>query len=97
MANLGVKMWGAIAAIVTTIGGGGLTSTYVIGQGSDVKKEQQDVRKELQTDRKASWQTQQDVEVIKQQIEHLRETTREIKGDVKDQNKKLDELLRRVK
>ena len=97
MANLGVKMWGAIAAIVTTIGGGGLTSTYVIGQVSDVKKEQQDVRKELQTDRKASWQTQQDVEVIKQQIEHLRETTREIKGDVKDQNKKLDELLRRVK
>jgi len=84
------KVWASIAAIVTALVGGGATSTYVIGQVAEVRQEQDAVRKSLETDRKAGWQTQQDVEVIKERLKQVEENAKEIKGDVK-------ELLRRVR
>ena len=84
------KVWASIAAIVTALVGGGATSTYVIGQVAEVRQEQDAVRKSLETDRKAGWQTQQDVEVIKERLKQVEENAKEIKGDGK-------ELLRRVR
>ena len=84
------KVWASIAAIITALVGGGVTSSYVIGQVADVRKEQADVKRELDLDRKAGWQTQQDVEVVKERLKRVEEDAKEIKSDVK-------ELLRRIR
>ena len=82
------KTWGTVGAIVTAIVGAGGTSSYVISQVADVKNEQAEVKKELERDRRAGWQTQQDVEVIKERLKRIDADSQEIKSDVK-------ELLRR--
>ena len=88
------KTWGAGAAIVAALLGGGGTSTYVIGQVNELKKDaaadRAETKRTMDADRAAGWKTQQDVEVIKERLKNLDDQGKEIKSDVK-------ELLRRIK
>ena len=89
-----------ILVSVLIMGGAGWM-TYVQAQISDVKKEQQ-VAAGLaalaaQVAVQVRGQADADILVIREKIKRLEEDTREIKGDVKEQTKKLDELLRRAR
>ena len=79
---------GILASLIIMGGAGWMT--YVQAQIADVKKEQQ-------ADTLTRGKAAGDIEVIREKVKRLEEDTREIKGDVKEQTKKLDELLRRAR
>ena len=81
-----------LIGILTTIvlAGGGGWMTFVQAQLSDVKREQQ-TEKDIRARQAA------DVEVIKEKVKRLEQDTQEIKSEQRETNRKLDELLRRVR
>ena len=80
--------WLGVLAATIIIGGGGARMTTMYAEVGRVKEEQ-----------KADRQTVNDVKgkvgVIEEQTKRTEKDVQEIKRDLKDQNKKLDELLRR--
>lgn len=77
-----------LTSLVTFAGAGWMS--YVQGEIGAVKQQQ------LQATEQNA-QRAQDQAVIKEKVGNLERTTQEIRSDVKEQNKKLDELLRRSK
>lgn len=84
------RAWVLSLAFGIIITGGSGWMTYVQGQIAQVREEQK-------TDRKSAWESAQETKVIGEKVRRLEEDTREIKQDIKDQGRKLDELLRRTK
>ena len=82
--------WLAALLITVVLGGGSAWMTTMYAEVGRVKEKQEQDRATVNAvDKK--------VGVIEEQTKRTEKDVQEIKGDLKDQNKKLDELLRRVK
>lgn len=81
-----------LLGLLTTLvlGAGTGWMTYVHGQLNAVSADQK-----IQRDRDA--ETKRETAVIKEKVERLEGDVRGIRGEQKEQSKKLDELLRRVR
>ena len=84
------KTWllGILTTMVLMSGAGWLTAVH--SQVSQIKTDQT-------KDREAGQQLRQDIEVAKERLRRVEEDTKDIKNEQKDQTRKLDEILRRVK
>lgn len=100
--------WKWVAGILSLVllGAGGGWMGLMNGQLQEVKKEQaadrhglsaqiQEVKKEQAQDRAGIGQVDRKVGIIEEQTKRTQEDVREIKDAQREQNKKLDELLRR--
>jgi hypothetical protein len=84
------KNW--LIGIMTTVlmAGGAGWMTNVHSQVSQIKGEQS-------KDRDSAQEIKRDLEVSKERLRRVEEDTKEIREEQKEQSRKLDELLRRVR
>jgi len=84
------KTWvlGVLTTIVLMGGAGWLTA---------VQSQVGDIRTDQAKDRATTREMQQDTAVVKEKLRRVEEDTKDIKQEQKEQGRKLDELLRRIK
>lgn len=84
------KQWliGTMTAII--LAGGAGWATYM-------QSEVQAISEEQRKQKDGAGDTKRETAVIKEKVDRLEQDMKEVRGEQKDQSKKLDELLRRVR